>query len=131
MAFAVRVGCRRANSSEAALRRLKCRPGGPVTRRDSLPTDRQHSAGRARPPDGLRPNSSERDSLRGAGPLTPAMAGILSACGAPVALREMRVSLVEACFISRPEIGRGYPLNLSISLSGGKETNQDSLSNGE
>ena len=32
---------------------------------------------------------------------------------------------------SRPEIGRGYPLNLSISLSGGKETNQDSLSNGE
>ena len=33
--------------------------------------------------------------------------------------------------IHRPEIGRGYPLNLSISLSGGKETNQDSLSNGE
>ena len=31
----------------------------------------------------------------------------------------------------RPEIGRGYPLNLSISLSGGKETNKDSLSNGE
>ena len=31
----------------------------------------------------------------------------------------------------RPEIGRGYPLNLSISLSGGKETNQDSPSNGE
>ena len=33
--------------------------------------------------------------------------------------------------LSRPEIGRGYPLNLSISLSGGKETNKDSLSNGE
>ena len=31
----------------------------------------------------------------------------------------------------RPEIGRGYPLNLSISLSGGKETNKDSHSNGE
>ena len=31
----------------------------------------------------------------------------------------------------RPQIGRDYPLNLSISLSGGKETNQDSLSNGE
>ena len=31
----------------------------------------------------------------------------------------------------RPEIRRDYPLNLSISLSGGKETNQDSLSNGE
>lgn len=31
----------------------------------------------------------------------------------------------------RPEIRRDYPLNLSISLSGGSETNQDSLSNGE
>lgn len=31
----------------------------------------------------------------------------------------------------RPEIGRDYPLNLSISLRGGKETNEDSLSNGE
>ena len=33
--------------------------------------------------------------------------------------------------VFRPEFGRGYPLNLSISLSGGKETNKDSLSNGE
>ena len=32
---------------------------------------------------------------------------------------------------SRPQIRRDYPLNLSISISGGKETNQDSLSNGE
>jgi hypothetical protein len=31
----------------------------------------------------------------------------------------------------RPEIRRDYPLNLSILISGGKETNQDSLSNGE
>ena len=31
----------------------------------------------------------------------------------------------------RPEIRRDYPLNLSISLSGGKETNEDSPSNGE
>ena len=31
----------------------------------------------------------------------------------------------------RPQIRREYPLNLSISLSGGKETNQDSPSNGE
>ena len=31
----------------------------------------------------------------------------------------------------RPQIGRDYPLNLSISLSGGKETNKDSPSNGE
>lgn len=30
-----------------------------------------------------------------------------------------------------PQVGWGYPLNLSISLSGGKETKKDSLSNGE
>ena len=34
-------------------------------------------------------------------------------------------------FFCRPEIRRDYPLNLSISLSGGKETNKDSPSNGE
>ena len=31
----------------------------------------------------------------------------------------------------RPQIRREYPLNLSILISGGKETNKDSLSNGE
>ena len=31
----------------------------------------------------------------------------------------------------RPQIRRGDPLNLSILVSGGKETNEDSLSNGE
>lgn len=31
----------------------------------------------------------------------------------------------------QPELRRDYPLNLSISFSGGKETNKDSLSNGE
>lgn len=31
----------------------------------------------------------------------------------------------------QPQIGREYPLNLSILISGGKETNRDSLSNGE
>ena len=32
---------------------------------------------------------------------------------------------------SWPQIRQGYPLNLSILISGGKETNKDSLSNGE
>ena len=32
---------------------------------------------------------------------------------------------------SEPQIRRDHPLNLSISISGGKETNKDSLSNGE
>ena len=34
-------------------------------------------------------------------------------------------------FFSRPELKQDHPLNLSISISGGKETNKDSLSNGE
>ncbi|KAH3737174.1 hypothetical protein DPMN_043755 [Dreissena polymorpha] len=34
-------------------------------------------------------------------------------------------------FPNRPRIRRDYPLNISISVSGGKETNEDSLSNGE
>lgn len=33
--------------------------------------------------------------------------------------------------VSRPQVRRGDPLNLSILVSGGKETNEDSLSNGE
>ena len=33
--------------------------------------------------------------------------------------------------VSRPELRLGYPLNLSILVSGGIETKQDSLSNGE
>ena len=32
---------------------------------------------------------------------------------------------------SRPQVRRDYPLSLSISISGGKETYQDSPSNGE
>ena len=32
---------------------------------------------------------------------------------------------------TEPQIRRDHPLNLSISISGGKETNKDSLSNGE
>ena len=34
-------------------------------------------------------------------------------------------------FCLEPQIRRGHPLNLSISISGGRETNQDSPSNGE
>ncbi len=32
---------------------------------------------------------------------------------------------------ARPQVRRGYPLSLSISISGGKETYEDSPSNGE
>jgi hypothetical protein len=40
-------------------------------------------------------------------------------------LRRLRMLL------AGPQVRRGYPLSLSISISGGKETNKDSLSNGE
>ena len=45
----------------------------------------------------------------------------------------MRIDWVVSWYLfrTRSEISRDYPLNLSISLSGGKETNQDSPSNGE
>jgi len=36
-----------------------------------------------------------------------------------------------ALLLFRPELRQGYPLNLSISLSGGEETNKDAPSNGE
>ncbi|PIN12321.1 hypothetical protein CDL12_15068 [Handroanthus impetiginosus] len=35
------------------------------------------------------------------------------------------------CFRPRPQVRRDYPLSLSISISGGKETYKDSPSNGE
>ena len=42
-----------------------------------------------------------------------------------------QVTLRRETYYFRPEVGRGNPLNLSIVLSGGKETNEDSPSNGE
>jgi hypothetical protein len=44
------------------------------------------------------------------------------ACGG---LEDYRISQL------RSQVRRGYPLSLSISISGGEETNQDSLSSGE
>jgi hypothetical protein len=39
--------------------------------------------------------------------------------------------LASVCISIGPDIRQDYPLNLSILISGGKETNQDSPSNGE
>ena len=43
----------------------------------------------------------------------------------------VKCACLKIFIIVRPQIRRDYPLNLSILLSGGKETNKDSLSNGE
>ena len=45
--------------------------------------------------------------------------------------RDLHGNSVRISFVLQPELRRDYPLNLSISFSGGKETNKDSLSNGE
>nr|POE44896.1 hypothetical protein CFP56_77942 [Quercus suber] len=44
-------------------------------------------------------------------------------------LRPLRIA--SATLPTRPQVKRDYPLSLSISISGGKETYKDSLSNGE
>ncbi len=43
----------------------------------------------------------------------------------------MRVVVYDTIYFSRPQVERQYPPNLSILISGGKETNRDSLSSGE
>ena len=96
----------------ATLRGLKLRPTAGA--RPALPC-RRVSAGTATRIVCLVPSGA----LRGAG----------HAAG-----RELAAHVLVAprpTFHSRPQIRRDYPLNLSISLSGGKETNKDSLSNGE
>ena len=58
---------------------------------------------------------------------------------AAVGRQRCRLRLASGCcrlraaseHVMRPQVRRDHPLNLSISISGGKETNQDSLSNGE
>ena len=52
-------------------------------------------------------------------------------CSGFQGLPRERAVLPTCLFFFRPQIGRDYPLNLSISLSGGRETNQDSPSSGE
>lgn len=97
---------------------------------------------------GLRPPSfpfppSRPAPRRPVVPLTTGSAGSCSRDAAAARGWEKGISRLSPCkqasnplflFLSRfsrPQIRRGDPLNLSILVSGGKETNQDSLSNGE
>ena len=57
--------------------------------------------------------------------------GGLDGSDEPTGRPELKGVCAHTLFWTRSEISRDYPLNLSISLSGGKETNQDSPSNGE
>ena len=53
------------------------------------------------------------------------------AAGAPGLLHGPQEEKTLLSLTHRPEIRQEHPLNLSISISGGKETNQDSPSSGE
>ena len=55
------------------------------------------------------------------------LAGLQATCKARHAVESLKTYDLSVA----AEIRRDDPLNLSISLSGGKETNKDSLSNGE
>ena len=59
-------------------------------------------------------------------PRSPSLAPVVQATLVP-----RPYSIARAMLASRPQVRRDYPLSLSISISGGKETYQDSLSNGE
>ncbi|KAL0642134.1 LOW QUALITY PROTEIN: hypothetical protein Bca4012_103130 [Brassica carinata] len=57
----------------------------------------------------------------------------VSTCGGEFKPRNIagRSALDDPKSSTRPQVRRDHPLSLSISISGGKETNKDSLSNGE
>lgn len=133
------VAGRRSGATAATRRRPAARP--PAGRRPRPPSPL--AARRPRPGCPLRLRGSP--ALRGpAGPLAAA-AGSCSLArgppprGAPSPLvlgslsrpRGDSRARARAPSETRPQIRRGDPLNLSILVSGGKETNQDSLSNGE
>lgn len=56
---------------------------------------------------------------------------IASCSKQPLRARRTLSCLLTAAKPLRPQVRRGYPLSLSISISGGKETYKDSPSNGE
>ena len=134
------VAGRRSGATAATRRRPAARP--PAGRRPRPPSPL--AARRPRPGCPLRLRGSP--ALRGpAGPLAAAAGSCSLARGPPPGGPRRLSSLAlspglaatpaRACARApsetRPQIRRGDPLNLSILVSGGKETNQDSLSNGE
>src|ERR1044072_2736564 len=57
---------------------------------------------------------------------------LVTSCGKPYFVRALGTHTCSITALTmRPQVRRGYPLSLSISISGGRETNKDSLRNGE
>lgn len=104
------------------------------------PRDAAVSSAVARLCPGGRPRRPAPRRLAAPPPLPPSSSSAVAAgafparssCGRPSRPRSLSpVVLSLPPSETRPQIRRGDPLNLSILVSGGKETNQDSLSNGE
>ena len=74
---------------------------------------------------------------RGSPATSAAAIGGCQTLGSPLRVRIAVAALqrpqraADAASPTRPQVRRGYPLSLSISISGGKETYKDSPSNGE
>ncbi|CAK8697648.1 unnamed protein product [Clavelina lepadiformis] len=115
----VNPGTTPASGSSEKQSRCACRPGEcGVGRRPVSPPSRRSQQG-----SGTRSDSAAAADRPRRGVLVRQVAAID---------RERRRSSARVTSLTfRPEVGRDYPLNLSILLSGGKETNEDSLSNGE
>ena len=142
--YRVRCPCRRA-AARAVCRALWGSPPAPSALRLSAPPPRRRGRGGGarggggggarrggvarlprRVPRVVRAARGEEEpgselvaAVRGVARSAPARAAGRAAASPPPLLR------------SRPQVRRGDPLNLSILVSGGKETNEDSLSNGE
>ena len=103
-------------------------PSGRLARGAESPLSRRRAGERQRGPgkrrDGAWRTEAERRCARALRERDPPFGAAVAAPRFPSLARGLPVEF-------RPQIGRGYPLNLSISISGGKETNQDSRSNGE
>lgn len=108
------------------LPRVRCPCRRAVARARGVPR-----AGRASPPAVLRAAAA---AAVGGGPVSRGACRAVRAARwrSEAGGRVVGVAVVGAPrFRSRPQVRRGDPLNLSILVSGGKETNEDSLSNGE
>lgn len=137
-------------SSPASPRRVRRARGGvplrpPPPRRGPSPVPPARAP--VRPPASLRPPARPPSfggrSWRGAGRKAGRTSAVASRARGPPPRRSSlrrspaslagfpRAAAAAAPSETRPQIRRGDPLNLSILVSGGKETNQDSLSNGE
>ena len=131
----------RSGFAAAAAGEERVRPG--PSQRASLAPSPQVQTGspcgrrpRVRRGRGIAPRSGRtvaRCSLRASAPCRCLARAVSSwgTCGPPSRAAEACTLCVSNILLCRPEIRRDYPLNLSISLSGGKETNKDSPSNGE